>query len=307
MKFVKPMLAKKLTDDILKKINLNEFVFEYKLDGHRRFVSKDFSWSRSGKVYQHSLIQKDIPEGVLLDGEIVVPSYSRSCDVSHWIKEYPDELIFVAFDILYEGGKSLMDLSWSIRRVRLERLFDRRFSDYYSVKLAQYYEVENIDDVNYLLRCAHLDDLEGIVAKRKKSKYKPNSRSDWMKMKFEETVDVVITDCDSKPTEWRVRPDGIGVDGLRYPEGIRTEPFLKGYVGLSYGYYDKSTGELVRVGSLGWTGPREELQQHVGKVAEVKVNGVFEKTGALQHAVFLRWRDPSDKTPEDCVFDFQKE
>jgi ATP-dependent DNA ligase len=55
------------------------------------------------------------------------------------------------------------------------------------------------------------------------------------------------------------------------------------------------------VGSLGETGPKEDMEKFVGRVAEIKAYGQY-PTGALRHPVLERWRE--DKLPEDCVFDF---
>jgi hypothetical protein len=101
-----------------------------------------------------------------------------------------------------------------------------------------------------------------------------------------------------------VRPGFKGADGKVYEEGVRSSTWNAGHVGLSYGYWDEEAGEVRRVGSLGMTGPREEMEKHVGRVAEVKHYGVSPDNGALRHPVMLRWRD--DKSPEQCVFNFKE-
>jgi hypothetical protein len=83
--------------------------------------------------------------------------------------------------------------------------------------------------------------------------------------------------------------------GLVSVEGIHAENWDR-YVGLSYGYYD-TDGKLVRVGSTGQTGPKEEMERFVGFVGSYKSYGRVNETGALNHPVFLEWRDDKDA---DC-------
>lgn len=63
-------------------------------------------------------------------------------------------------------------------------------------------------------------------------------------------------------------------------------------------------GKLRVVGSLGYTGPREELEQYIGQCCEVKSFGPQYETGALRHPGFVRWRN-DEKRAIDCVFDFK--
>jgi hypothetical protein len=91
--------------------------------------------------------------------------------------------------------------------------------------------------------------------------------------------------------------------GLILPEGDHTEPWKLGYVGLSYGFYD-TAGKLRVVGSTGVTGPRSEMEKYVGTVASFKCFGKQYGTGALQHPVWIAWRE--DKDAEECVFEFKE-
>lgn len=322
--FVKPMLAKTAKNergvDHLSKIKWSEWIAEMKFDGHRRLMARRQAWSRLGTAHEHPEMQNLISEGVLLDGEILIrKEYQKngtpftSSDVGHWLAhpELRHQMEFVAFDILYLDGQSVMDAPWKERRTILMTLFndihqraeDRGETPFdLPIRVSNVYPVFSAEGFEKLMTAAGEKGLEGLMLKKMDAPYKPNSRSSWMKVKFTVDYDVVITDCDSKPTEWRVRPGEIGKDGVLYPEGRHSDPWISQHVGLSYGFYD-THGKLVVVGSLGHTGPREEMERLVGKVVKTKSYGPAYPTGALRHPVILEWRD--DKAPEECVFDFE--
>jgi ATP-dependent DNA ligase len=297
MQYHRPQLAKSADEKFLASCNgSSSLVAEMKLDGHRVMIAKDQAWSRIGKsITSVGHIQAHLPDGLMLDGELVPREGAEGSDVvSHLRANDPEALEYVVFDVLYVEGKSVMHLPWTTRREIIEKL--PRFTN---TKLSTLYPMSQytIDD---LMALASDRGHEGIMIKRVSEPYKENSRSAWIKHKFTDTHDVVIVDANAKPSEWRVRPGEVGTDGKLYPDGLHTDPWTKGYVGLNYGYYDLQ-GNLRIVGSLGETGPREEMEKHIGKVAEVKGYGQY-PTGALRHPVLLRWRD--DKLPTDCTFAF---
>jgi ATP-dependent DNA ligase len=299
--FLRPQLAKgsHKGKDVLGKIQGSaQWVGEMKLDGHRMLVSSTCAWSRIGKdIANMNHIQKECPSGTLLDGEILPKSGVEGSDrVSNLRAEDPMSLGFVAFDILYHEGQYVGDMPWSKRRLILESVINDSMDH---ISLSQLYYM-NEWSTEQLMEIASDRGHEGIMLKKTTEPYKANSRSAWVKHKFTDTHDVVIVDCNAKPSEWRVRPGEVGTDGKLYPEGLHTDPWLKGYVGLNYGFYDQQ-GNLRIVGSLGETGPREDMEQYVGRVAEIKAYGQY-VTGALRHPVLERWRE--DKLPEDCVFEF---
>lgn len=308
--FVKPQLCKTMTkkkdwraDAALIPWAREVWVAEFKLDGHRRLLGREVAWSRIGTVRPSPELQACLPPGVLLDGELVLPEGSASHLVAHGIAEAVDDLRFVAFDLLYLDGVAILDRPWEHRRRALVELVERVHAQHPAIAdrllLSEAHAVTCERDVERLMHVAEQRQLEGLVLKKAWAPYKPKSRSAWIKLKFTDTVDVIITDCDSTPTEWRVRPGEVGKDGILYPDGRHSDPWLAGHVGLSYGFV--IDGKVQHVGSLGVTGPRAEMEQHVGKVAEVKVYGQFEDTGALRHPIFLRFRD--DKGPDECVLE----
>lgn len=313
-RYIKPQLAKPF-DSHPSTIDPNYYVAELKRDGHRRLISKSHAFSRTGKAHQHPHIQKLLPEGCMLDGELLPVDDNEPCNlVAHHLANNQLNLKFVAFDILAYEGKCVMDSQFTFRRAHLEDVMNHVNAHFQGSEGKiisggnQYIEVSPLifpyvfDDIQKAMDWAEDRGEEGIMLKNRFSRYKPNSRSDWMKWKTTETYDVVITDCDSKPSEWRVRPNEKDSSGVLQPEGIHTDSWNSGNVNLSYGYYDETSGNLVRVGSLGITGQREKLEREVGKVYEIKSYGKPTKRGALRHPVFIRER--TDKLATDCTFKF---
>ena len=307
-RFIRPQLAKgsHKGKDVLQNIEGSpDWVAEMKLDGHRMLLSSTCAWSRIGKdVANMEHFMEVCRPGILLDGELVPKHGKEGSDrVSTLRAHHPEALEYVAFDILYCDGEPVDHLPWCARRDLLERRVGKyNFSlflngmDDKAIRISDvfYMEQERVED---LMDMALLQGHEGVMFKHQDAPYKANSRSAWVKHKFTDTYDVVIVDCESRPSEWRVRPGHVGTDGVLYPEGQHTDPWLAGHVGLTYGFYDEH-GTLHAIGSLGETGPREELEQYVGRVAEIKGYGQY-PTGAIRHPVFERWRE--DKLPEDCI------
>jgi bifunctional non-homologous end joining protein LigD len=78
--------------------------------------------------------------------------------------------LFVAFDLLWQAGRDRWGEPWTDRRERLEGL--GLTGDNWQVPAA------HIGDGAALLEAARSRDLEGLVAKRTRSKYTPGADSD---------------------------------------------------------------------------------------------------------------------------------
>lgn len=135
----------------------------------------------------------------ILDGEVVAlgedgrPNFARLQRRMHVANPREarrraglDPANFVAFDLLYLEGHALLDADYDDRRARLESL---------GLSGRTFTTTESFRDVSGedILAATVANGLEGIVAKRRDSTYRPGRRSsEWVKVKSFRTQEVVI-------------------------------------------------------------------------------------------------------------------
>ena len=179
--------------------NSPDHLFELKWDGIRALVSNDRAGLRIVDRNGGDLLAAvpelrtlRLPEGTLLDGEIIVcdsrgrPSYDLLVGrLGPKASKRGKGPLFVAFDLLYEGGRPLLGLPLEERRVRLA-----------AQGLAQKGLVvpEHLEnDGEPFLEVVAEYELEGVMAKRRDGRYVPGTRSaDWLKCLVSPRADVVI-------------------------------------------------------------------------------------------------------------------
>jgi bifunctional non-homologous end joining protein LigD len=185
------------------------WAFEIKWDGVRAIL-----FVEGGRVRAHSRNDLDVtasfPEladigeflgmtTCVLDGEIVAlgedgrPNFARLQRRMHVANQREahrraavDPVSFVAFDVLYLHGHSLLSSSYDERRTQLESLH---------LSGTTFTTTESFRDVSGhdILAATAANGLEGVVAKRRSSSYKPGRRSpDWIKVKSFRSQEVVI-------------------------------------------------------------------------------------------------------------------
>ena len=164
------------------------WAFEPKLDGWRAVVHVSGGdvavYSRPGRNVSDSLPQladlaKAVPAGTVLDGEIVAGSGRASSfyQLSPQLSTKRATVTFAAFDLLALGGRSLIYAPYQERR-RL--LLDLCVLGPAWCTVPAWTAVEVPD----LLAACELQGVEGVVAKRLLSRYRPGRRSpDWVKVK----------------------------------------------------------------------------------------------------------------------------
>lgn len=309
MKPIKPMLAVSG-----KPFSAEGWTFEPKVDGTRCIA-----YVHNGTVLLLNRRLVDItyryPEIVgslagkkdcIVDGEIAVltgvrPDFSALAMREHQTQRMRIDYLskaqlasYIVFDVLYADGKDVMNKPLSQRRKILKE------------ELGEGDDVVSIIDSfpengeTYFAAAVKLG-LEGIMAKKEASVYRPGIRSsDWIKIKRSLTVDMVV--------------------GGYIPGKGKRDSF---FGGLLVGAYDK--GNLVYVGRVGSGFSESELDtvtksfQPISKspfsnppstkgVIWLKPEIVVEVTamevthyGSLRAPVFLRLRD--DKEPQDCLMD----
>ncbi|MGR0320666.1 ATP-dependent DNA ligase [Agromyces sp. ZXT2-3] len=199
------------------------------------------------------------------------------------------------FDVLEVAGVPTLDEPYTRRRERLERLL-RPTTDA-PVEVPPIVAL----DAGAALEEARRIGLEGIVAKRRGSRYRPGVRSDdWVKVKLSRTQEVVIGGyrVGSGTRSGRIRSLLVGIptdEGLRYAgrvgsglrerESERLQGMLDGLVGDTEPFVDVPAADAV---DAVWVRP--EL------VGEIEF-GEWTRTGVARHP---RWRGlRPDKSPED--------
>jgi bifunctional non-homologous end joining protein LigD len=189
----KPMLAT-LAKEVPKG---PEWLYEAKWDGYRAIVDMyggDATLtSRNGNdlTQRFDSVRRELERSLktpdcVLDGEVCALDEQGRATFSAMQQGKPGtRYVFVAFDLLEVEGEPILDLPLTERRARLEKLIDRR-------KKGVLFS-ESFDDGDALYHAAQQQGLEGIVAKRRDSRYQPGRRSpDWLKIKTHGRQEFVI-------------------------------------------------------------------------------------------------------------------
>ena len=152
----------------------SEWIFERKLDGIRLIA---FKQSASVRLYSRNRLPQDIPaiaravatlpvDDAILDGEV---TWGRNGVAYH------------VFDVMWLDGKDVMPLPVEERRRLLANLpFEPPL-----------HRVAALDDAEPWER-ARREGWEGVIAKRRGSKYEQRRSPHWLKMKCEATQELVV-------------------------------------------------------------------------------------------------------------------
>lgn len=219
--------------------NSHEHLFEVKWDGIRAFLSRDREGVRlvdrgGGDLLGAITELRDarIPDGVLLDGEVIVcdsrgrPSYDLlAARLGPKAAKRGRGPIFVAFDLLYEGHRPLLRRPLEERRTRLAALGigDRK------VAVPDHLE----DDGEPFFDAVEEYGLEGIVAKKRRSPYVPAGRTaDWLKLHVTPRADVIIggVEIDDERGARRLICGWTAPGGLAHAGEAYVPPFLARWV-----------------------------------------------------------------------------
>jgi bifunctional non-homologous end joining protein LigD len=162
------------------------WLFEVKWDGYRavaRIAGAEATLtSRRGNdlTGRFQSVTRELPRAVrspdcVLDGEVCALDEEGRSSFSV-MQQGSGPLVYYAFDVLEVDGEPLLDLPLRERRKRLEALLDRRNR---TVRLSEVF-----DDGSALYAAAKEQGLEGIIAKKADSPYRPGKRTrDWLKIK----------------------------------------------------------------------------------------------------------------------------
>ena len=238
-KDLSPMLAT-LTD---KPFDDPDWIYEVKWDGYRAvaFLNRKTvelksrnSKSFDDKFYPVHQALAGLGLNAILDGEVIAVNeegLSNFGKLQNWRSEADGDLLFYVFDLLWLDGHSLVHLPLSERRARLIDLIP----DHPVIRISQAFDATGTE----FFEVARQMKLEGIMAKKADSDYKPGLRSrEWLKIKINQRQEMVIGGY--------TRNDGTS----------------KGFSALLAGVYDGK--KLVYTGKIG-TGFSDKLQTEMLK------------------------------------------
>ena len=305
-KIIKPMLIVEMQEAF----DSPDYIYELKLDGERciAYLDKDVTDLRNKrnfkmlvKVPELSNIHKQVNCRCILDGELIVtkdgrPDFFEIQRRSLMSNTFKIQLAssklpatFTAFDILYYEDHAVTDLPLMERK----KLLEKTIKENERIAISRYIEERGIE----FYKLAKQNQLEGIVAKRKDSKYYLDKRTkDWVKIKNLLDDDFVVCGYIFKEN---------AVISIVLGQYSNKKLVYKGHVTLGISTTDfkliKSIPEIR-------TQPFNELPPSNDNAVWVEPSLVctvkfMMKTanGSLRQPVFKGLRD--DKEPKDCIVD----
>lgn len=223
---IEPMLAKAVAEVPTAAPGGGALLYEPKWDGFRGIVAFDGErieiGSRGGKTltrYFPDLVEglgAALPGPCVLDGEVVVPTGTAAGQRLDW--EALSQRIhpaasrvaklaaltpasFIAFDLLAEGERSLLDTPFGERRAALEALLPAPQPPLFVTRVTR-----DADLAARWLAEFEGAGLDGVVAKPVDAPYAPAKRT-MLKVKHHRTADVVVA-------AYRIHKSGHGVGSL---------------------------------------------------------------------------------------------
>jgi bifunctional non-homologous end joining protein LigD len=278
---IHPMLA----TNTAKAFDNPDWLFEIKWDGYRAIA-----FIEDGRVRMVSRTQNDltaqfselatlpqflVSERAILDGEIVAlddegrPSFSLMQQRTGFQpgKRLPRRegvpVVYYAFDLLYLDGLDLRRVALEQRKQLLQDIIRKNATNAGAViQFSDHYAEKGLD----LFAAAKQRGLEGIVAKRRSSRYEEKKRTnDWLKIKITQRQECVI-------------------GGYTDPEGSRE------YFGaLVLGLYDQKK-RLIHVGQVGTGFDHNALKEIYARLQPLKTkqNPFYGEIGGLRKVQFVQ-------------------
>lgn len=220
--FISPMMLYNAKNN--KPFYSKNHIAELKLDGLRCILSKMdklYVYTRHNELITHKfpeLLNCPVPEGTVLDGELVVmddqgkPDF-EAMSVRLFSKKSRKSVVFYAFDILRYKGIDVTGLSLLQRK----ELLDQAFNENEHYKKMEMFEGNAIDYFEQVRKRG----LEGIVIKsiKAQSKYEVQKRSiQWQKVINWTYADVYISGY--RKQNFALLASIDGADGSKFPVGI---------------------------------------------------------------------------------------
>ena len=191
--FIQPMECAPVT----KLLDGAGWVYEIKFDGYRAIAIKSNSvvnlFSRRHKSFNHQyprLVEAlaELPEGTVVDGEVVALDDSGRPDFNKLaqFRSEASNIHYFIFDLLVCNDHDLTKLPLSERRETMKSVLKLRSP---RIRIAEQFEVSASD----MLAAVRQQQLEGVIGKRKDSKYEAGKRSGaWVKCRANRGQELVI-------------------------------------------------------------------------------------------------------------------
>ena len=303
--FVAPMMASSVREPF----DDPDWIFETKLDGYRAIAVIDSTgkariWSRNQLPLESKfpMVEDAVNQlnlrSTILDGEIValdkggIPRFQL---LQQWQKRPTAPVVYYLFDLLWCDGRDLTRKSVVRRRERLEQIT----TSVPGIQVGGY--VENHGKA--LFQLAKEKGLEGIIAKRKSSTYRPGKRSpDWLKIKSRPQQEFVVCGF----TEGKGSRKHFGALLL----GAYRNGKLRYFGHSGTGFSEKGLAEAIdRLRPFFTDEPPvenppkipEEIQWVQPKLVCEVAFAEWTTDEQLRQTTFLGWRD--DKSPEEVVIE----
>ena len=288
----------------------SDWLFEVKYDGYRLLACKAGSDVRVYTRGGHDWTERFTPiarsvaalsaRECVVDGEACVvddagrPSFSA---LQEWLSgagttAQPARLAFAAFDLLWLDGRDLRNERIESRRELLERLLEGHGAP---ISLSRAVQGKLAD----LLKAAKSAGLEGLIAKKKGSRYVAGRSGAWVKLRFDRKQDCAIAGWIAMAGT----QDDVGALLVAVAEGGKL--VYAGRVGTGF---DASTRHRLSEGL------RPSIREEAAIEMAPRVKGArwvepllvcecafteWTREGSMRHPRFLRIRD--DKGPLECV------
>lgn len=316
-------LAYALDDELNSLGQPSEWIAEWKWDGIRgELIKRDgqlFVWSRgeelmTDKFPEYHFLQNILPDGLVLDGEIISlsPSISDNIDfvplafaalqtrigrkniTKKQLSEAP--VGFIAYDLLEYGGEDYRGFPMEERRKLLEQIVAQ--TNQPVLRISPVIEFNDWEELRAIRTKSRDIGSEGIMLKRKNSTYQVGrKRGDWWKWKIDPLVIDAVMVYAQKGSG---RRSNLYTDyTFAVKDADKLVTFTKAYSGLT----DKEFAEVdnfVKRNSLEKFGPVRTVKPEL--VFEIAFEGIAasgrHKSGvALRFPRINRWR--KDKKPDE--------
>jgi len=184
LKFVPPLLPTLVEkppegDDWIHEVKFDGYRSQIVIDedGTRIFTRRGLDWTAKYRDLAEAAKALDV-ESAIIDGEIIVLNEAGLSDFSELrkaITRRQHDLYFVAFDLLHLNGHDLRDMPLEDRREILAGMIEPGGRIQFSEALP--------GEAKAIYHLVDQAGLEGMVSKRKDSKYRSGNSTAWLKTK----------------------------------------------------------------------------------------------------------------------------